>query len=96
MKKILNTIITLLLLSYPVFSQMENIEEEVPVSKLVLKSSDIPASLKGAIEKSFKNGAPIQWYSFPYLLKEYGWAFKNNMNNMSNNSIPEQYAVQIT
>ncbi len=86
----------LLLIVSPVFSQVENTEEdEIVENELVLKSNEIPAALKNAVDKSFKNGTPIQWYSFPYVFKEYGWAFKNDKNNMSSNSQPELYDVQL-
>ena len=95
MNKILNMMIMLSLLAYPVYSQNNDIEEEVPLGKLILKGKDIPVSLKKAAEKNYSNGNVFQYYSFPYLLKEYGWAFKNNESDMPDNSEPTLYAVQI-
>lgn len=95
MKKITHILIMLSLLAYPVYSQVSDVEEEVPVDKLVLKDKDIPASLKNSVEANYNNGRLFQYYSFPYLLKEYGWAFKKNESDMSDNSKPELYEVHI-
>lgn len=95
MKKIIFIVAGMLLMFSPVFSQARDVEENVPVGKLVLKSNQIPPTLESAFQKSFKNETPLEWYSFPYILKKYGWAFKNNLGTTTGSSQPVLYAVEM-
>ncbi len=96
MKKILLVASSMLLFVYPVFSQMDDVSEEVPEGSMILKSDQIPSSLKQAVEKSYSNESTFEWHKFPYLLKKYGWTFdNNNMNDMAQNSMPDLYEVKI-
>lgn len=85
----------MLLIFGPVFSQAKDVEEDVPVGKLVLKSNQVPPALQSAFKKSFKNETPLEWYSFPYVLKKYGWAFKNYQGSSMESAQPVLYAVEM-
>ncbi len=97
MKKTIIPFVAYFLLSFSAFAQMPVPEEEqeVPVDKLVLKSNDVPQDVKQSVQKSFMDGTVIKWYSFPYTLKQYGWAYKNEINNNSMDTRPNMYAVHI-
>ena len=99
MKKIAFSFLGLLLLAFPALSQsndeyFQTQEEEVPVDQMTLPGKDIPDSLKSSVKKSFEYATDIQWYSFPYVLKKYGWAFKNEDPNAKNEKI-QFYEVKI-
>ena len=96
MKSLLKTIIASFLIFSPVYSQYEENEVEVPVEKLILKKDQIPPAIVQEVNKSFQNYKALQWYSFPYLIKEYGWAYKGQADANLGNTSPDQYAVHIT
>jgi hypothetical protein len=95
MKKILFSIIASFIIFFPAFTQIEENEVEVPIEKLVLKKDNIPVSIIQAVNTSFQNGTALEWYSFPYVIKEYGWAFKNTGNATTGDASPDLYAVHI-
>jgi hypothetical protein len=95
MKKLFFPIIASFIIFFPAIAQIEEDEVEVPIERLILKKENVPVSIVQAVNKSFQNGVALEWYSFPYLLKEYGWAFKSEGDKTIGNASPDLYAVHI-
>ena len=95
MKKIFPVALIMLLFSYTAFSQMDVSSEEVPESKVILKPNQVPSSLKNAVEKSYSTESTFEWHKFPYLLKKYGWEFKNNIDMSGTTTMPDFYEVTV-
>jgi hypothetical protein len=95
MKKLFFPIIASFIIFFPAYTQIEENEVEVPIETLTLKKENIPVSIVQAVNKSFQNGSALEWYSFPYLLKEYGWAFESKGNATIESALPDLYAVHI-
>ena len=67
---------------------------QVPMKQLVIPESKVPAPLASAIKKDFMTGQVMQWYTFPYLFKKYGWNVLNT-NEMKGKQKPDRYAVYV-
>jgi hypothetical protein len=76
MKNILITSIFLLLAFSPIIAQEVN--EEVPVERLTLKKDKVPPAVIQAANEIFKGSNQVQWGTFPYELKKYGWVVDKN------------------
>ncbi len=65
-------------LTLPLIAQ--DYTEEEPVESLMLKKGNIPAPVLKAAEKLFEGSTQIAWGSFPYELKDFGWAVDQDYN----------------
>jgi hypothetical protein len=72
MKRALLLLMALLGLAFPIIAQ--TISDEDPVETLSLKKGNIPAPVLKAAEQLFQGNTQVAWGSFPYELKDYGWA----------------------
>jgi hypothetical protein len=75
---------------YPMMAQDLDVNEIQPVEKMVLTKDKIPAAVNQAVSKDFRNGQPVKWGNFPYVLKEYGWVV-----DKADNTKPDYYEVFI-
>ena len=57
------------------------ISELVPEESLTLKKGNIPPAVIKAAEQLFQGHTQVAWGSFPYELKDYGWAVNKEYND---------------
>jgi hypothetical protein len=76
MKKLLFTLMSFLVFCIPMMAQTQEdlTMDEVPVESLTLKQGNIPSPIINAAETLFSGSTQVAWGSFPYELKDYGWA----------------------
>jgi hypothetical protein len=80
----------------PDFAQdnVESVKMQVPMKQLIIPENKVPAPVASAIKKDFITGQVMQWYTFPYLFKKYGWNVLNT-NEMKGKQKPDRYAVYV-
>jgi hypothetical protein len=72
MKKQFFLLAFLLAIFLPAGAQNIKADEE-PIESLTLKKGNIPASVLSTADEIFKENKQVQWGTFPYQLKKYGW-----------------------
>jgi hypothetical protein len=75
MKKSFFTIVFLLAVMLPAFSQPA---ERMPLEDITLNKGNLPPSVLKAADEIFKGNTQIQWGVFPYELEDYGWVVNPN------------------
>jgi hypothetical protein len=75
------------------FAQQE-MKVQVPMEKLVIDQSQVPQVVKKAVRKDISNGQPVQWHTFPYIFKKYGWQVINPKLAKKDKK-PDEYEVYI-
>jgi len=59
----------------------QQVSEEVPVETLTLKKGNLPPAVIKSAEELFKGNTQVQWGSFPYELKDYGWVVNKDYDS---------------
>ena len=67
---------------------------QVPIKQVVIPENKVPPALDKTIQKDFMTGQVMQWYTFPYLFKKYGWQVLNPQE-MKGKEKPDRYAVYV-
>jgi len=93
MKKLVLASVVVLAFALQAFAQQE-MKVQVPMEKLVIDQSQVPQVVKTAVRKDVADGQPIQWHTFPYVFKKYGWDVINPKLAKKEKK-PDQYEVYI-
>ncbi|GET24968.1 hypothetical protein [Prolixibacter sp. NT017] len=93
MKKLMLAGMIVLAFTLQAFAQQE-MKVQVPMEKLVIDQSQVPQVVKTAVRKDVADGQPVQWHTFPYVFKKYGWNVINP-KLVKKDKKPDQYEVYI-
>jgi len=93
MKKLILAGMVVLAFTLQAFAQQE-MKVQVPMEKLVINQNQVPKAVTMAVSKDVTDGQPIQWHTFPYMFKKYGWDVINP-NLAKKEKKPDQYEVYI-
>jgi hypothetical protein len=83
MKKLVLSILSMLVIIFPLIAQQQ-VTEEIPVESLILKKANIPPAVSKSADSIFIGNTQVRWGVFPYELKDYGWVVNKDYNEPIN------------
>jgi len=93
MKKLMLASMIVLAFTLQAFAQ-QKMNVQVPMEKLVIDQNQVPQAVTQAVQKDVSDGQPVQWHTFPYVFKKYGWDVVNP-KLVKKEKKPDQYEVYI-